>query len=65
MQGAFAVPMKSARKWQHEKIWLVFAVSGLVVLLWIVILRSRPLAIGLSEFSVSLLVWWAHALRPE
>ena len=32
MQRAFAVPMNYARKWLHENIWLVFAVSGLVVL---------------------------------
>lgn len=42
MQGAFAVPMKYARKWQHENIWLVFAVSGLVVLPWIVTISTIP-----------------------
>lgn len=42
MQGAFAVPMKYARKWPHENIWLVFAVSGLFVLPWIVTTSTIP-----------------------
>lgn len=42
MQGAFAVPMKYARKWQHENIWLIFALSGLVVLPWIVTVSTIP-----------------------
>ena len=41
-QGAFAVPMKYAHKWQHENIWLVFAVSGLVILPWIVTVSTIP-----------------------
>lgn len=42
MQGAFAVPMKYARKWQHENIWLVFAVSGLVAMPWIITVSTVP-----------------------
>jgi len=42
MQGAFALPMKYARKWQHENIWLVFAVSGLFVLPWILTISTIP-----------------------
>lgn len=42
MQGAFAVPMKYAHKWRHENIWLIFAVSGLVVFPWIITLSTIP-----------------------
>lgn len=42
MQGAFAVPMKYASKWKHENIWLVFSVSGLLVLPWIVTALTIP-----------------------
>ncbi len=42
MQGAFALPMKYTRRWRHENIWLVFAVSGFVVLPWILVLSSIP-----------------------
>ncbi len=42
MQGAFALPMKYARKWQHENIWLVFAVSGFVALPWILTSLTIP-----------------------
>jgi L-rhamnose-H+ transport protein len=42
MQGAFALPMKYARKWQHENIWLVFTVSGFVVLPWVLVVYTIP-----------------------
>ncbi len=42
MQGAFAVPMKYAGGWKHENIWLVFSVSGLLVLPWIVTIWTIP-----------------------
>lgn len=42
MQGAFAVPMKYASGWKHENIWLVFSVSGLVILPWIVTVSTIP-----------------------
>jgi L-rhamnose-H+ transport protein len=42
LQGAFAVPMKYARKWNHENIWFVFVLTGLVVLPWIVTLTTVP-----------------------
>jgi L-rhamnose-H+ transport protein len=41
-QGAFAVPMKYARKWNHENIWFVFALTGLVILPWSVTLAAVP-----------------------
>ena len=42
MQGLFAVPMKYARRWQYENIWLVFAFSGLVVFPWFLTLLTVP-----------------------
>lgn len=31
LQGLFALPMKYARRWNYENIWLVFALTGLVI----------------------------------
>ena len=42
MQGLFAVPMKYAKRWQYENIWLVFAFSGLVVFPWFLTLATIP-----------------------
>lgn len=42
MQGAFALPMKYTRKWKHENIWLVFAVSGFVILPWMLVMSTIP-----------------------
>jgi L-rhamnose-H+ transport protein len=41
-QGAFAVPMKYAHKWKHENIWLVFTVTGLILLPWVVTVATVP-----------------------
>jgi L-rhamnose-H+ transport protein len=34
LQGLFAVPMKFARRWNYENIWLIFAVTGLFIFPW-------------------------------
>lgn len=36
MNGSFATPMKRTTKWAWENTWLVWAVSGLLVIPWIV-----------------------------
>lgn len=41
-QGAFAVPMKYARKWNHENIWFVFALTGLLVFPWVLTAATIP-----------------------
>jgi len=42
LQGAFALPMKYARSWNHENIWLVFAFTGLVATPWCLTLVTVP-----------------------
>jgi L-rhamnose-H+ transport protein len=42
LQGAFALPMKYARSWNHENIWLVFAMTGLVAAPWALTLATVP-----------------------
>jgi L-rhamnose-H+ transport protein len=42
MEGSFAFPMKLARKWRWENIWLVYSVAGLVAIPWIAALFSVP-----------------------
>jgi len=41
-QGVFAVPMKYARKWNHENIWFVFVLTGLLILPWCVTVVTVP-----------------------
>jgi L-rhamnose-H+ transport protein len=42
LQGLFPVPMKFVRKWNYENIWLVFALSGLVVFPWFLTAFTVP-----------------------
>jgi len=42
LQGGFAVPMKYARKWNHENIWFVFVLTGLLVFPWILTVAAVP-----------------------
>jgi L-rhamnose-H+ transport protein len=42
LQGAFAVPMKYAKKWNHENIWFVFVLTGLLLLPWAVTIATVP-----------------------
>jgi L-rhamnose-H+ transport protein len=42
LQGLFAVPMKYARRWKHENIWLVFAFTGLILFPWILTVLTVP-----------------------
>jgi len=38
----FAVPMKFVQRWKYENIWLVFALSGLVVFPWLLTATTVP-----------------------
>jgi len=42
LQGLFAVPMKFARRWNYENIWLVFAFTGLVLFPWLLTFATVP-----------------------
>jgi L-rhamnose-H+ transport protein len=42
LQGLFAVPMKFARRWNHENIWLIFALTGLVIFPWLLTSLTVP-----------------------
>jgi L-rhamnose-H+ transport protein len=42
LQGLFALPMKFARRWNYENIWLVYAASGLVVFPWMLTGATVP-----------------------
>jgi L-rhamnose-H+ transport protein len=42
LQGTFAVPMKYARRWRHENIWLIFALTGLVLFPWALTATTVP-----------------------
>jgi L-rhamnose-H+ transport protein len=53
LQGIFALPMKFARGWNHENIWLVFAFSGLVVFPWLLVLATIPHALGVYQITSS------------
>lgn len=42
LQGLFPVPMKFVRQWNYEHIWLVFALTGLVVFPWLLTAMTVP-----------------------
>jgi L-rhamnose-H+ transport protein len=42
LQGLFAVPMKFARRWNYENIWLLFALTGLVLFPWLLTAMTVP-----------------------
>jgi L-rhamnose-H+ transport protein len=42
LQGLFAVPMKYARRWNYENIWLIFSMVGMVVLPWMLTTATVP-----------------------
>jgi L-rhamnose-H+ transport protein len=42
LQGVFAVPMKYAPRWNYENIWLVFSLSGMILLPWLLTTATVP-----------------------
>src|SRR5439155_1660818 len=42
LQGVFAVPMKYARRWNYEHIWLIYGLAGMVVLPWLFTAATVP-----------------------
>ena len=42
LNGSFAAPMKRLSAWRWENIWLVYAVSGLLILPWVTALATVP-----------------------
>jgi L-rhamnose-H+ transport protein len=42
LNGSFAAPMKRLSGWRWENIWLVYAVSGLLLLPWIIAAATVP-----------------------
>lgn len=42
LQGLFALPMKFARGWNYENIWLIFATTGLVIFPWMLTAATVP-----------------------
>jgi L-rhamnose-H+ transport protein len=42
LQGLFAVPMKYAPRWNYENTWLIFSLTGMVVLPWMLTTATVP-----------------------
>jgi L-rhamnose-H+ transport protein len=42
LQGVFAVPMKYAPRWNYENVWLVYCLSGMIVLPWLLTTATVP-----------------------
>ena len=42
LNGSFAAPMKRLSAWRWENIWLVYALSGLLILPWIIAAATVP-----------------------
>lgn len=48
-QGVFALPMKFAQRWNYENIWLIFAVSGLIVFPWMLTSATVPHLVSIYQ----------------
>jgi L-rhamnose-H+ transport protein len=57
LQGSFALPMKFARRWNHENIWLVFAFTGLVVFPWMLTLATVPHLRQVYQLTSAPILW--------
>lgn len=42
LQGSFAAPMKRIRGWRWENTWLIYCISGLIVIPWIIAAVTVP-----------------------
>src|SRR5580692_7678525 len=42
LQGLFAVPMKFAPRWNYEHIWLIYSLTGMVALPWMLTTAPVP-----------------------
>ena len=42
LNGSFAAPMKRLSAWRWENIWLVYAVTGLLILPWVIAVATVP-----------------------
>ena len=42
LQGLLALPMKFARRWNHENIWMIFACGALIVFPWLLTFATVP-----------------------
>ncbi|PYX74181.1 MAG: hypothetical protein DMG78_07305, partial [Acidobacteria bacterium] len=42
LQGLFAVPMKYAPRWNYEHIWLIYSLTGMVALPWMLTTLTVP-----------------------
>lgn len=46
MQGSFALPQKFIRGWAWERMWLIYSITAMLAIPWLLILASIPQAWG-------------------
>jgi L-rhamnose-H+ transport protein len=51
LNGSFAAPMKKLSAWRWENTWLIYAVTGLLILPWVVALVTVPHLAGVFQQS--------------
>jgi len=51
LNGSFAAPMKRLAAWRWENTWLVYAVTGLLILPWVIALATVPHLPGVLQQS--------------
>ena len=57
LNGSFAAPMKRMHGWEWENSWLLFAISGLLILPWLIAFATVPHLLAVySASSTSTLV---------
>jgi L-rhamnose-H+ transport protein len=61
MTGSFALPMKFARRWQWENIWLLYSIVGLLLIPWLAAFLTVP-GLGAVYQEVPARTVWATGL---
>jgi L-rhamnose-H+ transport protein len=57
LNGSFAAPLKKLPAWRWENNWLIYAITGLLVLPWIVALATVPHLAGVfQQSSISVMI---------
>ena len=57
LNGSFAAPMKRMSQWRWENIWLLFAITGLVIFPWVITFLTVPQIGGVYSGASAACLW--------
>jgi len=67
--AVFYLPFKKVKNWTWESYWMIYAVTGLVIVPWVLALSTSPNVISVLRSSplkqVGYCLHWEHLLYPR